>query len=293
VYPLINNNASLSDAPPDEGFTLYCYTDLIAVDRFLRPVTTLDAESVWQLIGGSDSAPFNCEAAYVATSRTTGFNGLAQLPRTADIGLAAGSTARFSWTTEDQQVRANAWELLKNAHREGVGLRRGEGFGRVMINAPFHVARANQNAFVGADGKFAEESALVAVEVHAATFPNPSARTNLDARTMAAPQTSGQAKARSLAKDCDKLLCVAAARLLWSLSWRENPKSDLDAWVHELKNGQKDYPVPRKPNLTSASLTAFFERVITDAPTHGVPEFFRYTAECLEAESSRQQKEDM
>ncbi|MCO6454645.1 MAG: hypothetical protein J5I93_05020 [Pirellulaceae bacterium] len=286
TYPLVYRAGGLSQTPPDDGFTLYCYSDLIAVDEFLRPVTTLDASCVWKLVGGCDSPPFQCDRAYVATSRTTGFNGLAQLPRTADLGLAAGSAARFRWTSDDQSVRGDAWKLLRRAHREGIGLRRGEGFGRIMLDPPFHAARARQNALVGSDGTLAEDSELIAADAHAAHIPNSSARTNLDPRRMSENRVTGQKKARELAEKCaNQQLRAAAARLLWTWSWDLDPQRRLSDWCRQLDEEPGDYERPRdKPDLTSKQLSEFLRRVGQHAPSAGVPEYFRYLAECLESE---------
>jgi hypothetical protein len=120
-----------------EEFSLYLYSDMISVDRFLRPVTHLDKQgfNLWHaVLGQTGDPPFEIMSGYCTTRRVGGFNGEAGLPRTPDIALVAGSTWRLRW--RDGVATNAAIQALNDAVRNGAGLRRGEGFGGIILNLP-------------------------------------------------------------------------------------------------------------------------------------------------------------
>jgi hypothetical protein len=104
----------------------------------------MDAETLWRLVGGTEVPPFELARGYAATRRIAGFNGVPRLPRSEDIALAAGSTWRFSWTTDDQEAIAGARDLLEKATAKGLGLRRGEGYGRILVDLPLQTIGLEQ-----------------------------------------------------------------------------------------------------------------------------------------------------
>jgi hypothetical protein len=132
-YPRIVSKPT--DVAGGDGFTVFLYTDLIAVDPLLRPITRIDESCLWRLVGGSGSPPFELARGYVMTRRVAGFNGVPGLPRTSDTAICAGSVWRFRWRSAD---RTAARSLLQRAQTDGIGLRRGEGFGRIVLNLPIH-----------------------------------------------------------------------------------------------------------------------------------------------------------
>jgi CRISPR-associated protein Csx10 len=128
----------------DQTFYVTMYSDLIAVDEYLRPVTMLTANLLWWLMNQPGKAPFEIEKGFVGTRRIGGYLGVVGLPRTPDIAITAGSTWRLRWKDPSDNVnRSAAWEALRKAEQSGLGLRRGEGFGRIVLNHPVHLARWN------------------------------------------------------------------------------------------------------------------------------------------------------
>ncbi|MFZ2358933.1 MAG: RAMP superfamily CRISPR-associated protein [Anaerolineae bacterium] len=78
----------------------------------------------------------DCEALAFSAARTVdAFNAKLGLPRTRDVAIVAGSSARLSFTGIDVQALA---KLLEDAEMQGIGLRRDEGFGRVAFNHPVY-----------------------------------------------------------------------------------------------------------------------------------------------------------
>jgi hypothetical protein len=144
--------ASWPRPAPDPGspassdpFCVTLYSDLIAVDNWLRPVTQLTAESLWRLLGGDKSPPFELDRGFAGVRRIGGFIGVAGLPRSTDLALTAGSTWRFRWRAADDEPRIpDAWDRLVKAQGDGLGLRRGEGFGRFIVNLPLQHAGWNE-----------------------------------------------------------------------------------------------------------------------------------------------------
>ncbi len=114
------------------GFTLTLYSDLIGVDPLLRPVTRLDEETLWRMLEQAGLPPFRLLRGYSSTRAVLAFNGLPGRPRTTDLALTAGSAWRFEWT--DPERKEAAWARLQQAQAVGLGLRRGEGFGRLLLD---------------------------------------------------------------------------------------------------------------------------------------------------------------
>ncbi len=181
---------------PPAGFTITCYSDLISLDGALRPIGRLDEQALWWLLGGRGEPPFRLESGFARTRQVSGFNGKPGVPRTVDLALAAGSTWRFAWQdsaseslsrkgergasapcpdagrqgadaprspgstpsgTDSEERRKDAQRRLEAAHSRGLGLRRGEGFGRILLDLPWHSARIDQLAQpAGASGTSAD-----------------------------------------------------------------------------------------------------------------------------------------
>lgn len=75
------------------------------------------------------------ERCFSAVRAVDSFNAKLGLPRTRDMALVAGSSARLTFTG----IKPDALrELLKTAELRGLGLRRDEGYGRVVFNHPIY-----------------------------------------------------------------------------------------------------------------------------------------------------------
>ncbi|NJL55494.1 hypothetical protein HC928_10100 [bacterium] len=72
----------------------------------------------------------------VRTKSVESFDARSGLPRWRDKALVAGSTARLVFANGKRP----STNVLKRLETEGIGLRRGEGFGRVIFNHPAHTA---------------------------------------------------------------------------------------------------------------------------------------------------------
>jgi CRISPR-associated protein Csx10 len=146
-YPLLlpQDHSPLIDPDASNGFTLTLYSDTIAIDSLLRPITRLDGEVLWNLLGRAGASPLTIERGYAGIRQIAGFNSVPGLPRTPDWALVAGSTWHILWQPgASASQRAEVATLLQRAVKDGVGLRRGEGFGRVIVDLPLHMVQLNQ-----------------------------------------------------------------------------------------------------------------------------------------------------
>lgn len=239
VLPGILPFSSAEGAPGNAAeFTLTLYSDLIALDALLRPVTLLDGPALWSLLDGSGAAPFELVRGYATTRTVLGFNGVPGRPRTADVSIVAGSTWRFRWT--DPARREQVQPMLDRAQERGLGLRRGEGFGRVVVDLPLHARRLDQTRGRDADPGLAHVLLDVAVGRSPVQplKPRPASRVPRGLRVEGVPTAD-----RS-----------GLARLLWRASQAENPAAALKRAVEARAKRAK------KQNGTDQLLGALVER---------------------------------
>lgn len=144
-WPCQDNGASgIALSAP---FCITLYSDLIAIDNLLRPVTRLTADELWRLLDGQGDPPFELERGFVTIHRVGGFIGVIGLPRSPDLAIAAGSTWRFRWRNpQDAEAIRAAWDRLLKVQASGLGLRLGEGYGRFVLDLPLQQAGWNSMA---------------------------------------------------------------------------------------------------------------------------------------------------
>jgi len=100
----------------------------------------LDEGSLFRLIGVPvelKSSRGLLKAAASSCREVAGWSGKWGLPREQALAIEAGSVWRLAWE-EPQKPRVEAW--LDKIEREGLGLRRHEGFGWVAVNPPWLTA---------------------------------------------------------------------------------------------------------------------------------------------------------
>lgn len=123
-------------------FALTLYADAVLLDDYQRYQTVVTTEALrrearfWpeQLRQATDLLCL--ERAFSRTRRVSGWNVAHGLPRPDDLAIVAGSVAVFS---VPRNVRAAVVDCLKLIEDRGIGERTQEGFGRVIVNHPFHL----------------------------------------------------------------------------------------------------------------------------------------------------------
>jgi CRISPR-associated protein Csx10 len=140
--PLLNLQSLGARLSSTERVTMLLLSDSIISDPWGRfwqgfdPVWLKRALRLPPEAGISIDRNENGEALAFSTVRTVdAFSAKLGLPRTRDIAIVAGSSARLSFTGIAPQDLA---KLLEEAETQGIGLRRDEGFGRVAFNHPVY-----------------------------------------------------------------------------------------------------------------------------------------------------------
>ncbi|MCA9061525.1 MAG: hypothetical protein KDA96_00620 [Planctomycetaceae bacterium] len=256
LYPyLFAPGCRHSDVPASE-FTMFCYSDVIALDELLNPISQLDhssgAEILWKLLGQAGTPPFIISAAFVRTCRIGGFNGIPQLPRVVDRAIAAGSTWKCEWLPKaGDSEKQTAWNLLQDAQEFGIGLRRGEGFGRILLDPPFHAARAEQN--LSSDGP--PHFTVVAD----CSLPTTSACPTCVTSRLAIARKGTTTLARH-AKKCRFDVRASAGRILSQVAEHVSPGDSLEDLLQGLRSRKTPTPAG-KSDTTRGALTDFLTYV--------------------------------
>lgn len=107
-------------------------TDAIIIDRWGRFLNTIDEKTLGTLLN-LDVKVINT---YARSKIVDGFNAYLGLPKWRDIAICAGSTIgfRIGEPCDGDDLLKNLEELEK----KGIGIRREEGFGRVVFNHPVY-----------------------------------------------------------------------------------------------------------------------------------------------------------
>jgi CRISPR-associated protein Csx10 len=120
-------------------FTMTLLSDAILTDKWGRFYSTLDSEILKQILG----VEVEVINAYVKNKNIDGFNAYLGLPKWRENAIAAGSSIGF--TIKELADPGGFWEKLRRLEKEGLGLRRAEGFGKIAFNHPIY----DQNRDIG------------------------------------------------------------------------------------------------------------------------------------------------
>ena len=116
---------------------LTCISDAIVVDPWGRFVQGFEESWLRQELGLDSNVALQIkpERCFSAVRTVDSFNTKLGLPRTRDLALVAGSSARLEFSGIDTSTLQ---ALLQTAEQRGIGLRRDEGYGRVVFNHPIY-----------------------------------------------------------------------------------------------------------------------------------------------------------
>jgi len=139
LHPLNNEPLTWVQLPieqrvPDDDdlITLTLLTDTILPDTWGRSATGLgDWLSDWL------DLPLTVVDSFARVQAVDGFNAHLGLPRWRDLALAAGSVA-YIRRREGAEWPDDWQSRMAQAEKEGIGLRRSEGFGRIAFNHPLY-----------------------------------------------------------------------------------------------------------------------------------------------------------
>lgn len=122
---------------PYSGHTIFAITlrsDAILTDPYLRPATSLVPEYLGRFVDHrlATAVPLG---SFVETRTIDGWNAAHRMPRDSMPALAAGSTFAFGIDLPPEELVP----LLAPIESVGIGESRVEGFGRAIIDHPFHL----------------------------------------------------------------------------------------------------------------------------------------------------------
>jgi CRISPR-associated protein Csx10 len=115
----------------ENRFSITLYSDVILVDDYLRCLTSLSSTYLSKILD-IELIPVKTFSSYHMVS---GWHSGARLPKEDDIAITKGSTFLFQYNVNDREKLV---KCLNTLEEEGLGLRRNEGFGRIVICDPYH-----------------------------------------------------------------------------------------------------------------------------------------------------------
>ena len=116
-----------------EKRTLTLLTDAVVADSWGRFVTGFENEWLKRELGFEVTVMEGRD--FAATKVVDGFNTQLRLPRWRDVALAAGSSVRLQLA---EPLTVELRKKLAEVEREGIGLRRNEGYGQVAFDHPVY-----------------------------------------------------------------------------------------------------------------------------------------------------------
>jgi len=140
VHPLFYSEAYPSLR--DDGLLIIVLQTpaIILCNELFRPVTTFESDNIFSDCSFKESISKQNDKEFSATSIIDGWSGIHRLPRVPDVAISEGST--FSFKLENSSIDDNAKRELENElakiQASGIGERKNEGYGQILINPPFH-----------------------------------------------------------------------------------------------------------------------------------------------------------
>ncbi len=122
-------------------FSITCLTDLILLDNFLRPCRSITSHQIAKYLNLPEDKIIAL-ASLTGTRLIIGWNTAHRLPKENDVAITAGSV--FLFAIKNGSCPTDFVKNLKILENNGLGWRRSEGFGQVLICDPFHVEKLNE-----------------------------------------------------------------------------------------------------------------------------------------------------
>ncbi|MBX3055863.1 MAG: hypothetical protein KF770_05255 [Anaerolineae bacterium] len=134
----LSERLAQGEAKTKVNVTMLFLTDAILIDRWGRFRQGIDRAALVELLGVDEKQVGNEVEAFVNGRIVDSFNTHRQMPRWRDEAITAGSMVRFTLSGLQHEAMLAA---LQKVEKEGIGLRRQEGFGCVAFNHPIFEAQ--------------------------------------------------------------------------------------------------------------------------------------------------------
>lgn len=144
VFRPVQNNPfpPLQDRLPDprKPFRILLLSDTIVIDRWGRYPSSFSEDWLADALGFSSTdgeKKLRLIRSFSRSRTIDSFNNYLGLPRWRDIALIAGSAVGIQVTASNMS-NEDIWKLLEVVETNGIGMRRNEGYGQVVINHPLY-----------------------------------------------------------------------------------------------------------------------------------------------------------
>lgn len=135
-FPTLEKRFSNFD---ENCFSVTLYSDAILVDEYLRCLTSLTSTYLSNIL----EVELDSLKTFSTYHIVSGWHSGAHLPKEDDIAITKGSSFIFQYNGDEHEKLVKGLSTLE---KEGIGLRRNEGFGRLVICDPYHL---NMNELEG------------------------------------------------------------------------------------------------------------------------------------------------
>ena len=144
----------------DNSFTISLISDVVLFDAKLRPVSHFNEECLASLLGDSYCKDdFVLERYSERSGITSSFSGTTGLRRFRDIAIRKGSSYRF--VLQDPTKTESLVKDLQALEQTGIGIKKNEGFGVIVINHPIHGIAPAQLSSDQAEAKLCVAESIV------------------------------------------------------------------------------------------------------------------------------------
>jgi len=150
---------------PKQPFTIMLTTDTIIRDHWGRFPTRFEEDWLSEALG-MEKGYIKLIRGFAKTREIDGFHNYLGLPRWRDRAFIAGSAAGIQ-IVDDQLTNDEIVKRLEQLELEGIGLRRHEGFGQIVVNHPVYEAIKTPGAggSVSIDWKSKQSISIVGSEI--------------------------------------------------------------------------------------------------------------------------------
>ena len=130
----------------DEPFSLLFLTDSILLDNWGRYRLSITEDWIKQVILAGLDVEVRIRNQFIDVQPVGGFFAHIGLPRQREYAIAAGSAIGFEIVDPKNATRNDLLRLWSTLERNGIGLRRHEGFGRIALNHPVYLQQPTSGA---------------------------------------------------------------------------------------------------------------------------------------------------
>jgi|GEM_PF-1375162 len=119
-------------------FSLTLFSDAIICDKFLRYLTTIPE---WLVEGELNLPSGRIERinAFAAYKMLSGWNAAIGLPKENEIAINKGSSFLYTFMGRGEEDNRKLIQALEELENRGIGFRRNEGFGEIIVCDPVHL----------------------------------------------------------------------------------------------------------------------------------------------------------